>query len=357
MNQEKDFIRNQSPKKYHFVSGTAVDVKIMTAKHNGIDVVSTKLSSSEAHFALSEIPANGSISTDSPLLADAMSNPGFIPVNTLEPRLSPIGSRQLREMVSKEQKSRLPQPFQPPHRMLPPRWTKEEDANLAMGYQKYGFKWTAITRDPEMNLGHRLGSQVRDRFRLKFSDLYESPPPMLESKDPRKRKIPKCLKIRTSIDDENLNNDLGESSVKERELVFNKNCALESRTGSSAPLSPPQSAISPSIEVGIGLERSLGSRQHDRILASEPRRELRTETSSEQRQEMLSSCDERSRRSSTAADEARNLGIIGLLNDEEEELGRLPSIKYPHDDWRVDSVTLPPLLWEDMAARPIFDLD
>ena len=357
MNQEKEFIRNQCPQTQHFISRTSVDVKIMTVEHNGFDVVPTKLSSTGAHFTLSTIPANDLISTDSRLLANASNKPSCIPVNTLEPRLSPTGSRQLRDIESGEQEARLPQPNEPPHRTLPPRWSKEEDASLAMGYQKHGFKWTAITRDPELNLSHRIGSQVRDRFRLKFSDLYEAPPPTPEFKDTKKRKLPKHLKIRTSIGDENLKKDLETGSAKEREMIPHKNSALESQKDSSALSSPPLSVISPPIEIGIGSERILGSRQHDRMLGFATRRELRTEPLPEQRQEGLYSYDERSRQSSTAADEARNLGIIGLLNDEEEEVSRLPSIKYPYDDWGVDSVTLPPLLWEDMAARPIFDLD
>ena len=45
--------------------------------------------------------------------------------------------------------------------------------------------------------------------------------------------------------------------------------------------------------------------------------------------------------------------IMGLLNDDEED-NRLSSFRY--DDWD-ENVTLPPLLWEDMATRPMFDLE
>ena len=61
---------------------------------------------------------------------------------------------------------------------------------------------------------------------------------------------------------------------------------------------------------------------------------------------------------SAEAEEARNLGILGLLNDEDTQGSRLPSFKYAfEDDWGSNNVTLPPLLWEDMASRPIFDLE
>ena len=89
-------------------------------------------------------------------------------------------------------------------------------------------------------------------------------------------------------------------------------------------------------------------------------------------------------------DAVRHLDIMGLLNDNtainsssiggalavttgnaeggagagpltvgEGQGARLPPMKNTLDDWGAvrDSVTLPPLLWEDMASRPIFDLD
>lgn len=46
--------------------------------------------------------------------------------------------------------------------------------------------------------------------------------------------------------------------------------------------------------------------------------------------------------------------IMGLLNDDDDDDNRLSSFRY--DDWD-ENVTLPPLLWEDMATRPMFDLE
>ena len=46
-------------------------------------------------------------------------------------------------------------------------------------------------------------------------------------------------------------------------------------------------------------------------------------------------------------------GINGLLNTEDED-NRPSSFRY--DDWE-ENVTLPPLLWEDMCPKPIFELD
>ena len=47
------------------------------------------------------------------------------------------------------------------------------------------------------------------------------------------------------------------------------------------------------------------------------------------------------------------VGIMGLLNDKQEEV-RPTSFRY--DEWE-ESVTLPPLLWEEMATKPMFDLE
>jgi hypothetical protein len=44
---------------------------------------------------------------------------------------------------------------------------------------------------------------------------------------------------------------------------------------------------------------------------------------------------------------------MGLLNDDEKD-NRLSSFRY--DDWD-ENVTLPSLLWEDMATRSMFDLE
>lgn len=46
--------------------------------------------------------------------------------------------------------------------------------------------------------------------------------------------------------------------------------------------------------------------------------------------------------------------IMSLLNGDDEDTRPSASLRY--DGWD-DNVTLPPLLWEDMATRPMFDLE
>ena len=187
-------------------------------------------------------------------------------------------------------------------------WTEAEDEYLAEGYRKHGFQWTLIAKDPDLVLSHRTGPQIRDRFRLKYRDLYLSDVALPLPEDTR-------LKPASA------------------------NLALQD-TSSSDP--------SDKVDVSQITPLSLPSEGMD------PR-----ESSDEDDVSENSDNGERSRQSSVAADEseARHLGILGLLNDEEEEVSKLPSFKYTYDDWEGDSLTLPPLLWEEMATRPIFDLE
>lgn len=57
----------------------------------------------------------------------------------------------------------------------------------------------------------------------------------------------------------------------------------------------------------------------------------------------------------TRASAAAPFDITNILNDEDE--GNRPSASFRYDGWG-ESVTLPPLLlWEDMATRPMFELE
>lgn len=163
-------------------------------------------------------------------------------------------------------------------------WTELEDADLARGYQKHGYQWTAISKDITLNLAHRTGPQVRDRFRLKYPELYTN------------------------------------AGATPKEMVEPRRESARDR---------------PAVNSGDGGRVAEGNLVEDEI--DDEGREL-----------------DRSRRSSLAGG-TRNLviasgGILGLLNDVIDD--ERPSF---HDDWGDN--TLPPLLWEDMATRPIFDLE
>ncbi|RMJ27022.1 hypothetical protein PHISP_02092 [Aspergillus sp. HF37] len=51
-------------------------------------------------------------------------------------------------------------------------FTAAEDESLLKGYAVHGFQWALIQRDKRLNLGHRKSTDLRDRFRNKFPDVY-----------------------------------------------------------------------------------------------------------------------------------------------------------------------------------------
>ncbi|KAK2757333.1 hypothetical protein FQN54_004847 [Arachnomyces sp. PD_36] len=52
-------------------------------------------------------------------------------------------------------------------------FTPVEDEALIKGYSVHGFQWTQIQQDKELNLGHRKATDLRDRFRTKFPEIYK----------------------------------------------------------------------------------------------------------------------------------------------------------------------------------------
>jgi hypothetical protein len=52
-------------------------------------------------------------------------------------------------------------------------WTDVEDSALLAGVAKHGFQWTAIHDDPQLELGHRRATDLRDRIRNKYPDGYK----------------------------------------------------------------------------------------------------------------------------------------------------------------------------------------
>jgi hypothetical protein len=53
-------------------------------------------------------------------------------------------------------------------------FTEDEDRALKAGYEKHGTVWAAIVRDPIFQEQNRRSTDLRDRFRNAFPDLYEA---------------------------------------------------------------------------------------------------------------------------------------------------------------------------------------
>ncbi|KAM0804949.1 hypothetical protein BDR22DRAFT_885042 [Usnea florida] len=60
-------------------------------------------------------------------------------------------------------------PLRAPKRL----WTQQEDTELDKGFQLYGFQWNLMLKDPALNFDQRSCGQIRDRFRLRFPDMYK----------------------------------------------------------------------------------------------------------------------------------------------------------------------------------------
>ncbi len=61
----------------------------------------------------------------------------------------------------------------PPNARPPKRsYTEEEDAGLLKGYSWYGPQWTTIQQDPDLHLEGRRPLGLRDRFRIRYPELY-----------------------------------------------------------------------------------------------------------------------------------------------------------------------------------------
>ena len=349
MNQEKDSIRCGSSHNPASLPDLVVDGSSSTAEHT--DFEGASLSSSSTQSQMSSLTLRGMKST-SGVGGSRNAVSGLASINI--PWLPPTKTRR-----PKDSQPKPPQPYKP-HRSLPPRWTKEEDENLINGYKKYGFSWTAITKDPDMQLSHRLGAQVRDRFRLKFSELYQAAPPSTGKTQGKPQPRYKPTKEKSDI-----GSSLEVATVPRTPKRRKTGLHTDASEGRKAPRTKPRHTPLSSKPFTLPTELETATRvlNHDCEQDSryESVRDLRPEPQGLPQgvfPEILNYSDERSRQSSVTADDARHLGILGLLNDEEEEqVSRLPPFKYPYEDWGEDSVTLPPLLWEDMAARPMFDLE
>ncbi len=63
-------------------------------------------------------------------------------------------------------------PFEKSHRRRRRPFTKQDDEEILDGLNQYGPSWTRIQRDPKYNLSTRQPTDLRDRVRNKYPDVY-----------------------------------------------------------------------------------------------------------------------------------------------------------------------------------------
>lgn len=134
-------------------------------------------------------------------------------------------------------------PFKKSHRRERKPFTPEEDAKILEGLEKYGPAWTKIQRDPRFHLSSRQPTDLRDRVRNKYPNVFQNIEKGMYSKDSRGNVIMEPS-VKTSI-----SNSLKPSKAAAFEPQINRTSSGEdlprwptqftdSRHSNSSPPSP-----------------------------------------------------------------------------------------------------------------------
>ncbi|MCJ1356485.1 MAG: hypothetical protein MMC33_006480 [Icmadophila ericetorum] len=220
-------------------------------------------------------------------------------------------------------------------------WTEDEDNRMMEGYRRHGYQWTAITKDSDLALSHRTGPQVRDRFRLKCPDLYLTCEGQPKPREERKR---------------------GSSDASYDEVPQHRRSDSFAGAGGGDPSQLKLEDLASSRENDHEHDRN---RDNDNYPPSSSSSDPDDDPNLRSRQSSIGAGAGGTAGVAGVEEDSKHLGILGLLNEDvgADESGlsgdgsKLPSFKYTYDDWEGDSLTLPPLLWEEMATRPMFELE
>lgn len=202
-------------------------------------------------------------------------------------------------------------------------WTTEEDVALVNGYRQYGFQWCQMVKDASLKFVDRTGPQVRDRFRQKFPELYaqQSAPAI----DPRSYSHGKPKPA-------------GERRASALPAIENK---LSKDVCEARDLGPTSDKTHEDLEL----------RNHEPITAGISNSSTTATTASYAIMDLLNDEEEEEE----LREDRRNIAGSSNYLDGEEENPHSGSLPYEY----CDVVTLPPLqlLWEDMATRPMFEIE
>lgn len=81
---------------------------------------------------------------------------------------APCGHKSATKIAAKKSSLRAPKRL----------WTEQEDTELDKGFQLYGFQWNLMLKDPALKFDQRSCGQIRDRFRLRFPNVYKQQDPV-----------------------------------------------------------------------------------------------------------------------------------------------------------------------------------
>lgn len=92
---------------------------------------------------------------------------------TVEDLIKPKRSRAHRKKVEDLADMGIRGPFRQSHRRKGQPFTEEDDKQIREGLDIYGPAWTKIQREPRFNFGHRQPTDLRDRVRNRFPNIYQ----------------------------------------------------------------------------------------------------------------------------------------------------------------------------------------
>ncbi|EGN92622.1 hypothetical protein SERLA73DRAFT_172732 [Serpula lacrymans var. lacrymans S7.3] len=96
-------------------------------------------------------------------------------------------------------------------------FTEEEDRALKAGYEKHGTVWATIVKDPVFQEQNRRSTDLRDRFRNAFPELYQAAGYKPRNTAKKKRDNGMQLPIRAATDDQlTMNHSMGGPTKKRR---------------------------------------------------------------------------------------------------------------------------------------------
>ncbi|SPO00118.1 uncharacterized protein DNG_02970 [Cephalotrichum gorgonifer] len=127
---------------------------------------STKTTRRKAKSGL--LSENILISTDEE--RPAQSSP---PSPAADPAQRPKRTRAHRKKVEDLVELGIHGPFKQSHRRKGQPFTEQDDSQILEGLDIYGPAWTKIQREPRYNFAHRQPTDLRDRVRNKFPNIYQ----------------------------------------------------------------------------------------------------------------------------------------------------------------------------------------
>lgn len=198
---------------------------------------------------------------------------------------------------------------------------------LVNGYRQYGFQWCQMVKDPSLNFVDRTGPQVRDRFRQKFPELYaQQSAPAIDPRSYSNGK-PKPANERRASALPAIDSKLSKDMCEVRELGTTSDKAQE----------------------------DLELRNHEPITAGISNSSTTATTAPYAIMDLLNDEEEEEGEEDEEGEERRNMAGTSNYLDGEEENPHSSSLRYGY----CDDVTLPPLqlVWEDLATRPMFDIE